>query len=40
MRTSTLKESLLLTVLSILVAVLLVVAFVSLHLSSYRTVVH
>jgi hypothetical protein len=36
MRTSTLKESLLLTALSILVAVLLVVAFVSFHFSPYQ----
>jgi hypothetical protein len=40
MRTSTLKDSLLLTALSILVAVLLVVAFVNFHFSPYQTVAH
>ena len=40
MLTSTLKESLLLTALSVLVAVLLVVAFVSFQFSPYQTVAH
>jgi hypothetical protein len=40
MQNSTLKESLLMAVLSFVVAVLLAVAFISFHVSSYQTVVH
>jgi hypothetical protein len=40
MQNSTLKESLLMAVLSLVVAVLLAVTFVSFHFSSYQTVAH
>jgi hypothetical protein len=40
MQNSTLKESLLMAVLSLVVAVLLAVTFVSFQFSSYQTVAH
>jgi hypothetical protein len=40
MRNSTFKESLLMAVLSLLMALLLVAAFVSVHFMAYQTVAH